>query len=280
MKIFIDVDQWGFASTYDKDRFFSRHTPGNSGVWNDVCLETNYKDADVVVCFDSYCKNHHLNGKKLVQVRQEPDFIQKFSRYAHADVYVDNHTDTQATFWFIDKPYSLIESLKYSEVSEQKNKNCSAIFTSKHNHRNAFFSQLSKEYHEIDFYGKSISNIVGNNFYKGVLNKNGLCKLEGLQGYEKSIAVENSSQSGYFTEKIVDCFISWTLPIYWGCPDIENLFPRESVRIIDLRNIPDCIEKIKEPISKIEIEAIGEARQMAMKKYNFWAAIERAVERL
>ena len=38
-----------------------------------------------------------------------------------------------------------------------------------------------------------------------------------------SICVENSSNRGYHTEKIIDAFLSKTVPIYWGCPNLEEL---------------------------------------------------------
>jgi hypothetical protein len=38
-----------------------------------------------------------------------------------------------------------------------------------------------------------------------------------------SICVENSSNKGYHTEKIIDVFLSKTIPIYWGCPNLEEL---------------------------------------------------------
>lgn len=38
-----------------------------------------------------------------------------------------------------------------------------------------------------------------------------------------TIAIENSSNRGYHTEKIIDAFISKTFPIYWGCPNLEEL---------------------------------------------------------
>jgi hypothetical protein len=38
-----------------------------------------------------------------------------------------------------------------------------------------------------------------------------------------TIAVENSSNKNYHTEKIIDAFISKTFPIYWGCPNLEEL---------------------------------------------------------
>jgi hypothetical protein len=38
-----------------------------------------------------------------------------------------------------------------------------------------------------------------------------------------TIAVENSSNRNYHTEKIIDAFLSKTFPIYWGCPNLEEL---------------------------------------------------------
>jgi hypothetical protein len=38
------------------------------------------------------------------------------------------------------------------------------------------------------------------------------------------IAIENSQNKNFFTEKIVDAFLCKTLPIYWGCPNIGEYF--------------------------------------------------------
>lgn len=43
------------------------------------------------------------------------------------------------------------------------------------------------------------------------------------------IAVENSRNQGYFTEKIVDAFLSKTIPIYWGCPNLGDFFDLDGV---------------------------------------------------
>jgi len=49
-------------------------------------------------------------------------------------------------------------------------------------------------------------------------------KEEGLTQYQFSVVVENSSVEGYFTEKLLDCFAVGTIPIYWGCRNIEDFF--------------------------------------------------------
>lgn len=43
------------------------------------------------------------------------------------------------------------------------------------------------------------------------------------------IAIENSQVRNYFSEKIIDCFMSYTIPIYWGCPNIGDYFNTEGI---------------------------------------------------
>ena len=39
-----------------------------------------------------------------------------------------------------------------------------------------------------------------------------------------SIAIESSQETNYFTEKLIDCLITKTIPVYWGCPNISEFF--------------------------------------------------------
>ena len=39
-----------------------------------------------------------------------------------------------------------------------------------------------------------------------------------------SIAIESSQEINYFTEKLIDCLITKTIPVYWGCPNISEFF--------------------------------------------------------
>ena len=39
-----------------------------------------------------------------------------------------------------------------------------------------------------------------------------------------SVIVENCLQPNYFSEKLIDCLITKTIPIYFGCPNISNFF--------------------------------------------------------
>jgi hypothetical protein len=53
------------------------------------------------------------------------------------------------------------------------------------------------------------------------------------------VVIENTSHRGYFTEKIMDCFLLKTIPLYWGCSNIGDYFDIEG--IIPFNNIDDLI---------------------------------------
>ena len=55
------------------------------------------------------------------------------------------------------------------------------------------------------------------------------------------IAIENFSHRGFFTEKILDCFLLKTIPIYWGCSNIGDYFDIDGIITID--NVDDLIYK-------------------------------------
>jgi hypothetical protein len=55
------------------------------------------------------------------------------------------------------------------------------------------------------------------------------------------VVIENTSYRGYFTEKILDCFLLKTIPIYWGCSNIGDYFDIDG--IITFNNVDDLIYK-------------------------------------
>jgi hypothetical protein len=66
-------------------------------------------------------------------------------------------------------------------------------------------------------------------------------KLDGLKDYYFQIVIENSILDDYFTEKIIDCFATGVIPVYWGTKNIKNYF--DSDGIIMFENISD-LQKI------------------------------------
>lgn len=57
-----------------------------------------------------------------------------------------------------------------------------------------------------------------------------------------NVAIENTQHRGYFTEKLLDCFLLKSIPIYWGCSNIEDYFDANG--IITFTSIDDLIYKV------------------------------------
>ena len=128
---------------------------------------------------------------------------------------------------------------------------------------------------KIDVYGRSLKPLRLYS-WKGAIKD----KYSALYGYQYSLAFEKTSIRNYFTEKLIDCYLCWTKPIYWGCPNLPDFFPPESYTWVDMLNPEWAADQILEAISQpVDYDAIREARDLVMSKYNVWACIESAIKR-
>lgn len=59
-----------------------------------------------------------------------------------------------------------------------------------------------------------------------------------LFDYQYSIIIENTKSDYYFSEKLIDCLICKSIPIYWGARKISNYFNG----IIQVDNVDDIIK--------------------------------------
>jgi len=84
------------------------------------------------------------------------------------------------------------------------------------------------------------------------------------------IAIENFSHRGYFSEKILDCFLMRTIPIYCGCSNIDDFFNTEG--IILSNNTDDIIHQCNNLTEEFYINKtniIEENYQLALKYCNY-----------
>jgi hypothetical protein len=72
---------------------------------------------------------------------------------------------------------------------------------------------------KIDLYGRGINEIPN--------------KEIGLKDYMFSFAVENDTYDTYFTEKILDCFATGTIPVYMGTRKIVEYFNSDGILFFD-----------------------------------------------
>lgn len=54
-------------------------------------------------------------------------------------------------------------------------------------------------------------------------------KIAALRDYRFHLCIENTRRDYFFSEKLIDCFMTGTVPIYWGCPSIGKFFNQEGM---------------------------------------------------
>ena len=70
-------------------------------------------------------------------------------------------------------------------------------------------------------------------------------KRELFDEYQFALVIENSKQTNYFTEKIMDCLLLKTIPIYWGCPNIAEFFDTTGWIVLETESIEEFQEKLR-----------------------------------
>jgi len=77
------------------------------------------------------------------------------------------------------------------------------------------------------------------------------------------VAVENVRQANYFTEKLIDCFLTRTVPVYWGCPNIGDFFDLAGIIIVSEDSSGDAAAGAACVETGSHAEATSEARVAA-----------------
>lgn len=106
-------------------------------------------------------------------------------------------------------------------------------------------------------------------------------KGPGLLPYGCHLAIENHIAEHYWTEKLADAYLGFTLPIYCGCPNVSDFFPGESVVPIDIFDFDGSVETIRRVVADNEharrLPHILEARRRVLEEHNLFAVIARFV---
>lgn len=99
-----------------------------------------------------------------------------------------------------------------------------------------------------------------------------------LDEYKFSIVVENDRKRNYFTEKIMDCFVTKTVPIYWGCPNIDEYFDESAIirfdSIVEFFSAVDSLDK--NTYDKM-LSGVEKNFELAKKYFLYFDRVEEAI---
>lgn len=88
------------------------------------------------------------------------------------------------------------------------------------------------------------------------------------------VVIENFSHRGYFSEKILDCFLMKTIPIYWGCSNIKDHFDESG--LFKFENVDDLIHLTRyltPEIYELKKEGIENNYQLALNYISYEQSI-------
>lgn len=134
-------------------------------------------------------------------------------------------------------------------------------FTKGHQQRIEFVERLKEHYGDkIDIFGRGYNSFDD--------------KWDVLAPYKYHISIENSSSKHYWTEKISDCYLAETFPIYYGCTNIGDYFPKGSYEEINILNAEQAIAVIDNAINnnlyEQRKELLHECKELVLEDYNIF----------
>lgn len=180
---------------------------------------------------------------------------------------------------FQDGGQRLVSVLNFSDFeagNPPKTKLCSVVCSTNattrgHRQRIQFVDLLEQKLGEkIDFYGRGRCDVSD--------------KDEALADYRFHIALENSVHSDYWTEKFADPVLRGCYPIYHGCPNLEDYFPKGSFARIDISKPAEALLTVATILEgdndQRHAAALAEAKRRVLYEYNVFAVMEALFPRL
>lgn len=260
----------------------SKMTPGGKGIWKNIVGVSSIEEADYCVIVDT--TNKTVPKHKAIYLQAHPDeFNYPYrSEMKEAIHVVSMNREPAFGEWWLDADYDTLKALQPMEKGKEL---CCIISNSRnvsgHKDRIAFLERLCSQYPDmIHVYGRIKSTADEPSIaecFKGELGTNtpqtywwGKDKI--LSQYKYSLELDALSSPNYFSERFYDALLMWCKPIYWGCPNIHDHFPKDSCESIDIYREGDEDKVISIVGSgNYNLTAIECARNLLLDKYQIWA---------
>jgi|694.fasta_scaffold36733_4 hypothetical protein len=147
--------------------------------------------------------------------------------------------------WVDKKDFSIYQKSKNTSITASSKK-----FLSGHRLRHECIERFKSQ---IDIYGRGFNEID--------------LKLTSLKDYRFHIVVENVKKDFWFTEKIIDAFVTGCIPIYYGCPSIGKFFDIDGILTFnDADELSDILNNLNEDLYLSKMKSIEKNFEIA-KKY-------------
>jgi Glycosyltransferase family 10 (fucosyltransferase) C-term len=276
---------------YAHDYFSQYWTRSGQPTWGDVEFVVNppsgsFEGAIVLQSMEALDKPYELiipANHSILAILEPPDllflpsgYVQQFGAVVGCDWrwnYRRRLSGPAGHGWFVETNIAHFDSM----VDLPKPKLISAVISAKqdtqqHRKRLRLMEGLKEHFGDkLDWFGRGVMDL-------------GERKIDGLRDYRYHVVIENGCWRDYWTEKIADAFVANCFPFYCGAPNIFDYFPRESMEIISLDDLPATIASIEAAIyTNRQAAAQGallKARQLVKGKFHRYQLFRAYLERL
>ena len=246
-KIKVYIHQTGFKFPFTRFYQSTIHQEFNFFLVDDV------RNAEVVVFINEIEKNIARPEQKIILFYHEPEAYRHLYQSIIADELVSLHkmvvisqvdninklVNSESGFDISDRITHLrtIPHVHFHHMATAKELNaikpsrkkiiCSVVSgfngVPGYEDRRKFLEGLSKSNSHFDIYGRYSKTIYSLPAYRGYAAS----KYQTLSQYRYNLAIENSVEDWYISEKIFDALLCGCMPIYYGSEKIFDLLPNE-----------------------------------------------------
>ena len=104
-------------------------------------------------------------------------------------------------------------------------------------------------------------------------------KIIAGKDYAFQVIIENESWENYFTEKLIDCFKTGSIPIYRGCTNIETYFDTNGMFIVDtLDDIKHLLETLTMDDYNSKLEYVHKNFELSNQYSNIWSRVDKIID--
>lgn len=104
-------------------------------------------------------------------------------------------------------------------------------------------------------------------------------KWDAIAPFRFHVVLENDFVNHYFSEKLTDCFLAQSYPLYYGCPNAAEYFSTDSFTAIDIHQPQHALETIQKALDHQldhkNAEALRRSRDRVLEEYNLFSIIRR-----
>lgn len=108
-------------------------------------------------------------------------------------------------------------------------------------------------------------------------------KIDVVADYKFSLVVENEHKRNWITEKFYDCILTNTVPIYFGCKNVETIWPEGGYILLDRITDHEYVKSVlidvhhnAEELYNQLIPKVKQIKERYFKEYNILKVIQRA----